>query len=720
MTMKKMGPVVLLVVLLATAGGAAARTSNASDGFAITACETLCGALIGGATASPHACVVCAWQTGLLNAFYEDPTGPVQRLPLYEAGLRDSAAYPVVDPGRYYSPSADPQSPLTAHIAERTLGLLNGYDADALVTVDSGERLPISTGASPSLCNLDRNGTVGLLGSAYAYPGFRNLTGLPPCADEPGTADWAPRNDIGFASVGDYATALARNGAISCVAESLDLQEGVAERLMDVEDPEAAARELFWSIAAPAATTVTIALFKNASTYDEGTWASVRDCHGGAEDADLDQDGLEALRDAGRLLVYDLSYFETLAGSSAEGGPAGDAYGSQAFFEVEDELEADGRRSVRALAICLSALDDDGERTVHAFSPERSPSAFAIASWHLRASVANYFVFVGHMYELHRRDAVVTYAALNTIDPQTPVGASSHPLRRLVDFFSSPQFNMAFGTSILSSWPPQLRQFYVNEDNLLTVSDDYAAGRFDPYGDGQPNSFWNTGDPLKVATERLGLDPAFWGEDLPQFSVLDVHRRTHALASSLAAGYVDRFWPTDEDVLRDAGLAAFAAYAAAPVAGNMPLTETGQIRTADELRAVLASYIFRLLAHATGRHAPLGAQTLLNIMRSPPGMRPGAGLPEPTTAYTAEEMLAFGPTIEQAWLYAEFSANFIATTVHTPSLEDADDELLEGLAEGWSALLAAPDATGGYLVNPSGDQFVSCSAGRLSPTNMEW
>ena len=41
MTMKKMGPVVLLVVLLATAGGAAARTSTASDGFAITACETL-------------------------------------------------------------------------------------------------------------------------------------------------------------------------------------------------------------------------------------------------------------------------------------------------------------------------------------------------------------------------------------------------------------------------------------------------------------------------------------------------------------------------------------------------------------------------------------------------------------------------------------------------------------------------------------------------------
>ena len=47
------------------------------------------------------------------------------------------------------------------------------------------------------------------------------------------------------------------------------------------------------------------------------------------------------------------------------------------------------------------------------------------------------------------------------------------------------------------------------------------------------------------------------------------------------------------------------------------------------------------------------------------------------------------------------------------------EQRLEGLGEAWSFLLAAPDASGGYVVNPSGEAFVTCSDGRLSPTNME-
>merc|ERR1711907_509774 len=140
------------------------------------------------------------------------------------------------------------------------------------------------------------------------------------------------------------------------------------------------------------------------------------------------------------------------------------------------------------------------------------------------------------------------------------------------------------------------------------------------------------------------------GDELPEFSVLDMLRRAHALASEQASEYVDRFWPTDADVVEDVGLASFAAYIAAPEAGNMPLTanENGAIRTVAELKEILSSYIYRLLVHAAARHAPFNGQSSVNLVRNP------------------------------------------------------------------------PDASGGYMVSPSGDDFVTCQGGRLSPTNIEW
>ena len=82
----------------------------------------------------------------------------------------------------------------------------------------------------------------------------------------------------------------------------------------------------------------------------------------------------------------------------------------------------------------------------------------------------------------------------------TAVGASPHPLRRLTDTFSDPRFNLAFGTNFAASWPRQLEQFYVNEGNALRLWDDYAAGRFDPHGDGEPSTSWNAVRQLHVAS----------------------------------------------------------------------------------------------------------------------------------------------------------------------------------------------------------------------------
>ena len=80
------------------------------------------------------------------------------------------------------------------------------------------------------------------------------------------------------------------------------------------------------------------------------------------------------------------------------------------------------------------------------------------------------------------------------------MGASPHPLRRLTDTFSDPRFNLAFGTNFAASWPRQVEQFYVNEGNALRLWDDYAAGRFDPHGDGEPNTSWNSVRLLHVAS----------------------------------------------------------------------------------------------------------------------------------------------------------------------------------------------------------------------------
>merc|ERR1719181_1821611 len=53
-------------------------------------------------------------------------------------------------------------------------------------------------------------------------------------------------------------------------------------------------------------------------------------------------------------------------------------------------------------------------------------------------------------------------------------------------------------------------------------------------------------------------------------------------------------------------------------------------------------------------------------------------------------------------------------------MELVADDLLEGLGPAFAALLATPDTTGGYLINPSGKDFQICSGGRMSPTNIEF
>ena len=97
-----------------------------------------------------------------------------------------------------------------------------------------------------------------------------------------------------------------------------------------------------------------------------------------------------------------------------------------------------------------------------------------------------------------------------------------------------------------------------------------------------------------------------------------------------------------------------------------------------------------------------------------------SSLPDPATAYSTEQILAFGPTIEQAWLHTDFIANFVATTPFSDRMELVADDLLEGLGPAFAALLATPDTTGGYLINPSGKDFQICSGGRMSPTNIEF
>ena len=522
MMMRDMVAVIVLgvmVLMAASVDHVESRTKNSNiKGFAITGigtdCEEACNALISGEATSPIPCTACYAQNGLLNAFYEDPA-PVQRLPVREAGFVSSPAYPIINLNAFYTPVGfGPDAPFIVDIFDRTLSFLNGYDTDALIDVESGERLPMSTGVTPTLCNLSSsNGTdAGLFGSVFGDPRFRQVANLDSCSDEPGTAPWVPRGDIGFTSVSEYATASAKNLAIECLADNLEFQEGVAQRLMDVDDPDTMARELFWSIGTPGVATPTPANFKNASTYSDAKWESIRACHTADDDSSvmaLDQDQLQALKDAGRLLVYDLSHFETLSKFQIEGRPAGKSFGSQAFFEVEDAL-VDGRRSVVALAICLSSLDDDtGERSVRVYTPALSPSAFALAAWHLSANVQNYFVFVAHVNDLHRRDAVMTYAALNTIDPDVPLGNSTHPLRQLIDAFSDPIYNLSFLTNIVSFWTSSLHQLYVNEDNMVPLLDDYAAGRFDPYGDERPNTSWNTVRTFIVSLQFLSVLRSF-------------------------------------------------------------------------------------------------------------------------------------------------------------------------------------------------------------------
>ena len=228
----------------------------------------------------------------------------------------------------------------------------------------------------------------------------------------------------------------------------------------------------------------------------------------------------------------------------------------------------------------------------------------------------------------------------------------NHPVRKLLE----PQSNyvIPFDNVLLLAWsavvPPTsiatARQF-------VELMDLYAKGR----------SFFD--DDPSTRLEQLGLAETDFTVHEPWDQYPNVGR---LLAIWNATGryvsaYVDRTYPTDQDVQRDQELQQWIADSGKEDRGNVRGLPV--IDSRDALKRILHSLVYRITAHGSSRLYRAANPALTFVANFPPCLQ-DATIPDPTVSFDTKALLRFLPRTGSIGSMLYFYFTFWASTPYVP------------------------------------------------------
>eukprot|EP00798_Chlamydomonas_sp_ICE-L_P024603 gene24603-10221_t len=370
----------------------------------------------------------------------------------------------------------------------------------------------------------------------------------------------------------------------------------------------------------------------------------------------------EELAPRGDLVGFDLMFYNGM-GTGPSGNPM-DRWNIACHCMMrymEEPAQYGGIRvPVRVIAVLLGNVD--GSADTELFTPELSETAFILAMSAVRSAYTAAMIWYGHVFQLHILQGAAMYSLYNTVEPDTPVGLATHPVRQLLDPYLDPSMIFEFQTTLWAGGlnPPPTA---VNLADLPLFFDTLVSGGKASPLDG-PTFFstrpeqqlkWSGLDESRFAEE--GMPPWFrFGQASQLLEVFETCK--DAVTSAL-----QKYYPDDAAVRNDQSLQAWRKAMLDPLGGNMiQITLDNRLDTQAKLFEVCANLIYQSIAHTAAKLQDWAGYPLGTPAHMPMAMTMNE-MPDPTAEYTVAEMVRKSV---DAYIYAR-SSTFASAFPGAPS-----------------------------------------------------
>ncbi len=352
--------------------------------------------------------------------------------------------------------------------------------------------------------------------------------------------------------------------------------------------------------------------------------------------------GLDAVQSEGRLYAIDLSIF-------GEFGPV-TVDGLERFTPATITLLEQGTATKALKPVAMRVANGSQAQL---YSRTRTPGAWLYALQAAKVSLTVYGIWLGHVYHWHIVTAALQMTMFNAL-------SADHPIFQL----ASPQSNylIGFNEVLLLLWdyiaPPTS---IATPFQFLELCDTFANGR----------QFFD--DDPKSTIAQLGLAQAAFTRNEP-WDLYPLVRNLLTIWDSTQTFvdiFVEKTYSDDQTVALDTQLQAWMTASTDPEKGNIRGLPAMNTKTA--LKAVLASFIYRMTAHGISRLNNSANPALTFTANFPPCFQK-SDLPPVQANLDPKSLLAYLPKTGSIGKMVTFYFTFVFSAPYTSFIPPAGVE----------------------------------------------
>ena len=331
----------------------------------------------------------------------------------------------------------------------------------------------------------------------------------------------------------------------------------------------------------------------------------------------------EALHDAGRLYVIDLSIFKSVKPHETMGC---DRFTPSTITLLKQDAQS---KAITPVAIHVSGHEG---RDAQIYTREHATeSAWLYALQAAKTSVTVYGIWLGHVYHWH----IVTGAMQMTM---FQTFSEDHAIYRLL----APQSKhlMTFNTLILTIWRVLAPPTSINSANeFLQLCNRFAKGR-DFFDD----------NPL-TTLDRLRLKKAEFTkeEDWDLYPIVPRYLKVWEATESYISTFVEVTYQDDQAVMNDKALQKWIK--ASTNKGNIRGLPT--MNSKEALKQVLTSLLYRITMHGASR-LDSGSTPTLTFVANFPACLQRTDIPSPKQEFDTKTLLSYLPKVATIGLMLNF------------------------------------------------------------------
>ena len=349
---------------------------------------------------------------------------------------------------------------------------------------------------------------------------------------------------------------------------------------------------------------------------------------------------LKPLHEKGALYAIDLTIFNQFEASQVAGF---DRWTPGAFVLMEQDVVS---KKLHPICVQISKNDASASQIYTHDNTTDATWIFALAA--ARTAVTVYGIWLGHVYHWHMVSAPMQMTLFNNVK-------KDHDLRKLLD----PQSKslIGFNDTLLLLWktigPPTS---FATPDSFLDLTNTFATGR----------EFFD--DDPKVTLEKFGIHKEHFSEkeDWDRFPIVKQLLYFWEASEHMVDVFVTNTYDTDEAVFHDTELQNWIEASSDPEEGNVRGLPVMSSR--KELKAVLTSLVYRVVAHGNSRQMRSLGPGLSFVANYPPCLQKTDIIAPGDKKFTKKEVLRYLPNTGTIGSMMTFYYIFIFSAPYDPLL----------------------------------------------------